>query len=454
MPGLFGSLINTAATLQVFDRALTVMQNNVSNSSTPGYAKQILALESMPFQIETGLAGGVASGGLVSARSEYAEQAVRSQQQAYGRFDQQAADLVQIEPIFDVTGSSGIPDAISRLFQSFSSWSMAPNDTVARSAVLDSAGEVSRRFGETATSLMQASGTVDQEFRSMTESINVIAGRLRDLNVDRRQDFRAASDPGLDANIHTNLEQLAELVDFTTIQQADGSLTVLLGGQTPLVIGDRQFDVQADLSSASGQVVLRDANGQDITDHVSGGRLSAVIGMKNTTLPAYLDSLNQLAAGLADSVNTALQNGLDKNGNPGAALFTYNLASDAAFTLRAAAISPDELAAALPDAPGGNGNALNLVDLANSPQVDGATFTGFYGALARQMGNDLQTAQQNRQTQQDLLLQAKTVRDDISGVSLDEEASRLMQFQRAYQATSHMLSVLNDLTGTVIDLLR
>jgi flagellar hook-associated protein 1 FlgK len=46
------------------------------------------------------------------------------------------------------------------------------------------------------------------------------------------------------------------------------------------------------------------------------------------------------------------------------------------------------------------------------------------------------------------------VREQTSGVSLDEEATRLIQFQRGYQACAQLLSVLSSLTGTVINMLQ
>ena len=50
--------------------------------------------------------------------------------------------------------------------------------------------------------------------------------------------------------------------------------------------------------------------------------------------------------------------------------------------------------------------------------------------------------------------QARTLRDTASGVSLDEQAINLIEFQRSYQATARVLTVLSDLTQTTIDLIR
>jgi flagellar hook-associated protein 1 FlgK len=116
-------------------------------------------------------------------------------------------------------------------------------------------------------------------------------------------------------------------------------------------------------------------------------------------------------------------------------------------------MTPDQIAAALPGAPGGNGNALNLAALANGKTLNSYTFSQFYGNLGGRVGQDLSTATNNQNTQQQLLSQAQTLRQQVSGVSLDTEAESLIAFQRAYQANAKMLTVLNSLTETLMGLI-
>jgi flagellar hook-associated protein 1 FlgK len=112
------------------------------------------------------------------------------------------------------------------------------------------------------------------------------------------------------------------------------------------------------------------------------------------------------------------------------------------------------LAAATVAAPGGGGNAASVAALAAQKLLDGGTFSQFYGGLAGRIGQRKASADQDQQLHQQLLAQAQSVREETSGVSLDEEATRLIQFQRAYQASAQLLSVLNQLTGTVINILQ
>jgi flagellar hook-associated protein 1 FlgK len=105
-------------------------------------------------------------------------------------------------------------------------------------------------------------------------------------------------------------------------------------------------------------------------------------------------------------------------------------------------------------APGGNGNALRMAALESSAELDDRTFAEYYGDLAAKLGRELSHAKENDDNQQSLLSQAVEFRDDISRVSLDEEAIYMLQFQRAYQATAKLLTTLSDLTEVALGLIR
>jgi flagellar hook-associated protein 1 FlgK len=115
MPGLLSALEVSGRTLAAFDRALEVTQNNVANIQTPGYAKQTQILESQPFDPSAGVLGGVLAGEVVSARNDYAEQAVRTQTVLLGQAQQNVGSLTSLQSLFDISGNSGRPYSTVRL---------------------------------------------------------------------------------------------------------------------------------------------------------------------------------------------------------------------------------------------------------------------------------------------------------------------------------------------------
>jgi flagellar hook-associated protein 1 FlgK len=227
---------------------------------------------------------------------------------------------------------------------------------------------------------------------------------------------------------------------------------VYIGGQTPLVVGGQTFAISGDFSKP--QTAVRSSTGADITGQITGGQLSAMLDDKNNVLPTYLQSLNTLAQGVADQVNTGLSKGIDENGaSPATDLFTYNASIGAGATLAVNSLTPDQIAVALPGAQGGNGNALKMSALGNGATLNNFTFAQFYGNIAARVGTDLSAATDNQTTKQSLLNQAQTLRQQASGVSLDQEAANLVAFQRAYQANAKMLTVLDSLTQFLMNAL-
>ena len=478
MGDLFSSLKASAGALDTFQRALDAVQNNVTNASTPGYARQTMTLESLPFQPNAGLGGGVTAGQIQSARDEFAEQTVRHQFSALGTLEQKTASLSSLELNFNVTSDSGVPGALNALFQNFSSWSVTPSNSASRQAVIDSAQQVAQSFQQAAANLDKASSDTGNQIQQTVNQINALAGQLRSDNMQRLAGD--TNDAGLDSQIHATLEQLSEYADITATTQPNGSITVLLGGQTPLVIGGNQYQITASFSTPAGQPAtvpggspparILDALGNDVTAHISQGKLAGQLDMYNNVLPsiggnAYQQGgLNLLAQSVADRVNQILGSGNISDGPPavpGVPLFSYNAANPSAIARTLAldgAVTPGQLAAIDPGPPYvSNGIALRLSALASpvnaADKINGSSYAQFYGDLAAGVGRASADAQNQLSVQQQTLAQARSLRSQSSGVSLDQEAANLIEFQRAYSATAKMVTVLDELTATTINML-
>ncbi len=456
MGNLLTSLVNASNALGVYNQALQTTENNIVNAQTPDYAKQVQQFTALPFDPAVGLPGGVASGGVESTRNAFAEESVRTQQSQTG-FDQQVStDLTSLQNYFTVPSATGtgtdISSSLNSLWSAFSQLSVNPNDTASRQAVLNQAQQVAKAFNATASGLASTSGSIQNQAQSTVQSINALAADIAAINTHRAANATSQVDAGVDASLNSDLEQLSQYVNFKALQQPDGSVTVYLGGQTPLVMGDQSMPIEAD--SSSGQISILDSQGRDITSEVQTGQLAGMLQVNNTAIPSYTTDLNTLAQSVADQVNTTLANGVDENGNaPSTDLFTYDPTVGAAQTLTTNALTPDQIAAAASGAPGGNGNALALAQLGSSTPVNGYSFATFYGNLAGRVGSDISNANANATSDNQLLTQAQTLRSNISGVTLDGQAAQLLTFQRAYQATSELISVLDSLTNTVINII-
>jgi flagellar hook-associated protein 1 FlgK len=181
-------------------------------------------------------------------------------------------------------------------------------------------------------------------------------------------------------------------------------------------------------------------------------------------------SLNTMAQQFADTVNGILTTGNISDASvdgatpavPGVPLFTYdttNATNEAASLAVSSTITPSQLAAISPGPPEvSNGIPLALAQLENpqsaADQIDGQSYTAAFGDMATQAGNLLNDATEDQQVAQSALTQAQNLRQQQSGVNLDQQAATLVEYQRSYEANAEMLTVLNQLMQDTINILE
>jgi len=404
---------------------------------------------------------------------------VRRQTSALGYEKQLVDNLTSIQANFDISGNQGIPHALNNLLQSFSAWGATPDNQAVRQTVIERATDLAYNFQRTSHDVSaRARDTELQIGRTITQA-NQIVVELQGYNQLAMQGNN--HDSGLDARMHAALEELSSLVDVDATFQNDGTVNLMLNGESPLLLGDKSFALASSLYqpqnpapvNASGPAVIRvtTADGSDVTSKTTGGQLGALLKLRNEVLPEIIGdgtqpgSLNVMAKQFADRVNELLTSGNITDGPPaeaGLPLFTYDT-TDATAVAGSLAVNPDLSAEQLASISTGppavsNGVPLALSAMANplkdADKVNGLSYSQYFGQMAAQIGSLLSDGENNQDVQQSLLSQAKDLRQQYQGVSLDEEATILMQFQRAYQATSKFLSVLDQLTETTINILR
>jgi flagellar hook-associated protein 1 FlgK len=196
------------------------------------------------------------------------------------------------------------------------------------------------------------------------------------------------------------------------------------------------------------------SQGSDITASIAGGSLGGAIEARDSTIPSILSSLDSLAANLENSFNSVNQAGTDLNGNPGGNLFVPPPAgnSGAAEQMSVAITDPAQIAASLDGSPGDNSNITAMLALQNQSIVNGQTPLDAYSNLVFQVGNSVSTAQSESQASAAMVQQIQNQIGSVSGVSINEEAANLVQYQNAYQAAAQVASVINTLTATAINL--
>lgn len=440
-----------------------VVQNNVANASTPGYVTQTPTLNAQPFDPADNLWGGVQAGAVQSSRNQYAEENVWNQNTLVGSSTQQASSLSALQNIFSVSGDTGIPAALSGLSSAFSAWSSTPSDTSAQQQVVFAAQGLAQAFNQAAAGVGQIESQTNQQLQSTVSQINQLTAQIAGINGQIRAGD--AGDAGLQAQLYNSLETLSGLANIQVQTQSDGTVSVLMGGQMPLVLGTQQQTLwvsfgpgqsQANPGATPDATIQTDA-GQDVTAEATGGQLGGLLQFRNTTLPSVIGdgsqqgSLNQLAQSIADGVNGVLESGQKLDGTAGVPLFTYAANSSTAVAQTFSVTSNLTGSDLAPIAPGpppvANGAASTLANISSSTdpanQINGQTYTQFYAGIASAIGSQQASASAAQTSSTDLLTQAQNLRAQSSGVSLNDQAAYLMQYQQAYEASAQMITTVN-----------
>ena len=300
---------------------------------------------------------------------------------------------------------------------------------------------------------------MDQRVVATVADINGLTDRIARLN------GVITSIPDPSASLHAIDEQrelvrqLSELTDVQVTWRSEGGVDVDSASGKALVIAGTAYQLTVPTGGVGGKhsVALQ---GTDVTASLTGGRLGGLLTVRDTTLPGYLQALDDQAFRLASAVNTAHAAGYDLDGNAGQALFTFSTApqgsSGAASALQvnaAVAANSRLVAAAGAAAPGDNQNARALAALRDAPLMANgtATLVESWGQFVATAGRDIQGASQERDVRTEIVGQLQSLRDQVSGVSLDEEALNLTKYQRAYEANARMFQAVNDAIQVLFD---
>lgn len=455
--------LNTALSgLRTSQEMLDISAHNIANVSTPGYSRQratIVAAPpfSLPALNRSGLPGQLGTGVMVSSinriRDIYLDQQLYEQQSLTGYWTARSDVLATAESVFPEPSNTGLGNELSKFWSSWEDLAANPSSSAARMAVLTQASSLAARFNRDSGQITTQIQGVDSQVRGTIADINDLGSRIAALN-KQIQGIEISGDNANDLRDQRDqlVQQLNELVPAQSIEQKDGSVTIVIGG-TALVDHETARTVVA-TDDASGHAVPTWTS-RDPLD-VQGGKLKAYMEARDTTLAGYQTSLNQLAQQIADQVNKAHMSGVDQNGAPGLALFTYT-AGSAASTL---AINPlvgtdptKVVVAAMAGAPGDTSVAAAIADLATSATFGTGTQTptDAYAAFVGQIGADSKQATEMQGNQSLVLTELDNRRSSISGVSLDEEATDVIRFQQAYQASAKVITTINEMLDTLIN---
>jgi flagellar hook-associated protein 1 FlgK len=459
MTSILSGLDTVQQALAAQQFALSVTQRNVANANDPSYTRQVAVFDPDQYDGNAG-AGGVS---IQAARNRYLDFSISQELQESGKQSAMSDALQQIDAVFSGTTGQGLQQAMSDFFNSFSSLSTAPEDLNLRQQVLSKAEALTSEFHRIYAGIQRVQLSENNELASTVNEINSITARIADLNKKVAAAEGANSDDQFQLRDSRQqlLEQLSSLTDLSYFQTESGSITVTTKQGGLLVAGNESHDLSL-ASAPGGSLMAIQLDGVDITGSLSSGKLGGLLNVRDNYAASYLNTLDDMAAGLISRVNAQHAAGIDLDGAAGGDFFTPftqpapGSNTGAARSMSAALDDPRKIAAAAAGAAtGDNGNSKSMAAIKDELLFSGSTANAsqFYAGLLYSIGSDEKAAEDGASVHSSVLEQLKNQRDGLSGVNLNEEATNLIKYQRAYEASAQFAKVLDSLSQDLISLL-
>jgi flagellar hook-associated protein 1 FlgK len=460
MSSLFGSMSIALESLLAQQGALGVVANNVANANTPGYSREIPILEETPPILRGNvLVGtGVTLASVQSVRDNILNLRIQQETSRESSLSSYVGSMQQVEALFNETSGTGLQSVLSSFFNSFQALAANPTDSSLRQAVISAGQNLAATFNQTSQSLSTIRSGLDQSVVQVVGQINQLSGQIATLNGQIRAVTISGQNAGsLQDQRDQALQKLSQLVDTAVVYSEDGTMSVTTSNGVLLVAGNQSQSLSTQLDTSSGvhEVI---SQGSDVTSQITGGQLKGLLDARDEGIPSTQSALDNLAANLISAVNTQQQKGFDLNGAQGQVFYvpftpaTPGSNAGAAVAMAVALASPDQVAASSDGTAGNSGNATALAEIQNQAIVAGETPAAYYAALVDQVGNSVSTASSEEEGVSLVLQQLTNQQSSVSGVSLDEEASNLILYQRAYEAAARVMSIVDELTSETINM--
>ena len=460
--GTLISVLNIAREAIAADQsAVNVTANNVANQNTPGYTREVptfIAQDTYLLNYRN-VGDGVLPGTTTSVRDRVLEQRVQQQTQIQSQSATIQSALSDIESIFGVTStttSSSVTQlgtAVNAFFSSLTALAANPSDTPTRQQVLSAASTLSSTFNAESSQISQTTSALQGSALNIVGQANTLLSTIASLNAKI-----STQSPNSDAGVLEDqrqqaIAQLSQYVGLNQITTSNNVIDITTSNGGVLVSGPNSYPLSASVLGGTVQV-LAGPNFANITAGLTGGSLGGTLQALTTSIPPLLSQLDTLAYSIATAVNTQNKAGVDANGNPGAALFTIGTtAPGSAASITVATANASLVATAAPgEGSTGNTNASALAALGTALIANGQTASSYLAATLANIGEAAANANNDSTLQQATLTQLTTQRDSLSGVSLDEEAADLSQYQRSYQAASQLFSIIDTLFASALNL--
>lgn len=475
-------------------RALDITGHNIANVNTKGYTRQRLdQAPSNPLSLPGGqgmIGTGVSTLGIKQIRVDFLDFKYRGEANAQGHWEVRRDGLQFIEAIMNEPSKTGISTVLDEFFSSIQELSKNPQELTNRSLVRQRGVAFTNSLNHMYNQLEKMVKDVNFDIVTTVNTINSYSDQIAVLNEQiLRSEIGGSSANDLRDQRNLLIDELSKIVNVEVLEVVDpndlqngGKKTVIQINGQPLVNHNRTFKLSAEDKKLDDPVrnEVKWANGSSLNVSALKGELRSLLDLrdetegKNKGIPYYMNQLDEFARKFAEEVNKLHFEGFGLNGDTGILFFTANGVSTEDMMGTATQLTnaihqgitaknigvaldlddPNKIAAssAATLLPGDGSIALKIAQIRHdSGMYEKGKPEDFIKSLISNLGVDTQEAMRNATNQIQLTELIDNERQAISGVSMDEELSRMVMYQHSYNASARMVNTMDEMLDTIIN---
>jgi flagellar hook-associated protein 1 FlgK len=303
--------------LSAAQTALEVIANNVANAATEGYHRQRVEL-APAYSVQTGeliLGGGVNVTGITREIDWLLEQEILRQQSLLEQVSREIAALSTVENAFgELSVGSSLSTAIDEFFNALQDLCAHPSEVTWQTQVITAAETLASQFTTLEGFLTTLETQITFEAENIIEQVDTLTSEIAELNDNiERAEITGGQANNLRDQRDQLIKKLAELVGVETQTREYGVVDVTFAGM-PVVTGASAMQLQVDFDQ-DGLLGVTPVGVEIYNTNVQGGRMGALLSLKNTLVSEVHDDLNALASAIIEQVNQYHVQGVGSDGS-------------------------------------------------------------------------------------------------------------------------------------------
>ncbi|MGE5795167.1 MAG: flagellar hook-associated protein FlgK, partial [Ignavibacteria bacterium] len=290
--------------------------------------------------------------------------------------------------------------------------------------------------------------------QSFKDKIDEVNNHLKNIEMLNKQifEFEAVGQNSNDLSDKRDqaIDELSHLVNINVTFDDQNTAMISIGGVYAV---DKNYAAQFKADAKNGELIMK--LNEDAKVLLSSGELGALADVYGNKIPEYRTKLETIVSSLMENVNNIHKTGYSLGAPPQTGINFFESFIGGKLVINADILNDPNMIAVSSDTTNGNGDlALQISEISNQKLINGTTLTESYAGLVSGIGSDKISADNTMESTDLILTQLETEKASVSGVSLDEEMTNILKYQRSYDASAKLIKVADEMLLTLLQLVE